>query len=142
MALMLPLPLVVSFCCVLVYRTRRRKRAPFAEKDSALYAVVRLVVVLVGFVLFVLGGAAPPVTLLCKNVATRISLVIASLEMTLLPFAVSAIIYGGMRLCFWAGRRNAREYFDYGAVLYHVSLVILSAYGAFILLILYSTIFK
>lgn len=129
--LMIPFPLLVSLIYAPYHLSVCRKREPFAGKGGGLYVFLRVAVVLSGFILFLIGGVAPPLAQLCLAYMRSIWKLVAVVEMFLLPFIVSAFIYGGMRLFFRLRRGNMGDYIDYRVILYYVSLTILTAYGLF-----------
>ncbi|MDR2549072.1 MAG: hypothetical protein LBD10_02535 [Desulfobulbus sp.] len=125
----MPLPLVVSLLYAVGHPIARRKRAPFAQKGSAAYVFLRLTVVVLGLPLFLVGGSAPPLTLLSFACMPHLSVPVAVVELSILPFTIGAIIYCGLRLLFRLTRGHIGQYLDYGVTIYYVSMTIVAVYG-------------
>ncbi|WP_310598807.1 hypothetical protein [Desulfobulbus sp.] len=125
----MPLPLAVSLVYAVSHPIARRKRAPFAKKGSAAYVFLRLAVVVLGLPLFLVGGSAPPLTLLSFTCMPSLSVPVATVELALLPFTIGAIIHCGLRLLFRLRRGTMGHYLDYGVTTYYVSTTIVAVYG-------------
>jgi hypothetical protein len=134
MPLMPPFFLTVGGICLLdalVHLTERRERAPFAGKGGAVYVCLRMAVVPISLLLFAAGAVTLPLSRLCNNLPDIVFSIILFVEVSLLPFTVSAIIYFGLRLIFRLARGNMGNYLDYGVITYYVTMTILAVYVCF-----------
>ena len=133
MAALMPLPLVLSLAYVSCRLIVRRKNRLSPGRALPLYAGLRVAVVLLALPLFVLGGIIPPVSYVIWGALGSVSGFEAILELALMPFTISGIIYLGLRLSFRLMRGNMRDYLDYGVITYYVSMTIIVCYAVLII---------
>lgn len=134
----MPLPLPVSLLYVAGYRIVRRKRPPFAGKNGGIRAASHIAVVCLGFALFLAGGILPPLSLLADRYTPFAMDYAIFAEIALLPFTVSAVIYGVLRPLFRIGRGTMKDYIDYCSITYYVSMTIIATYGLLFMLIFWA----